>query len=106
MPIAQHLIDGLTAIEGVKLQGISDARLLSHRVPTVSFTHGRVRNSVLAKACAGQGINVWSGHNYAYELVRHLGLDEEDGVLRIGLAHYNTIEEVDRILVLLKALLA
>jgi selenocysteine lyase/cysteine desulfurase len=35
-----------------------------------------------------------------------LGLDEEDGVLRIGLAHYNTIEEVDRILELLKALLA
>jgi cysteine desulfurase family protein (TIGR01976 family) len=106
MPIAQHLIDGLAAIDGVQLQGISDARLLSHRVPTVSFTHTRVRNSVLAEACAGQGINVWSGHNYAYEVVRHLGLDEEDGVLRIGLAHYNTIEEVDRILELLKALLA
>jgi selenocysteine lyase/cysteine desulfurase len=49
---------------------------------------------------------VWSGHNYAYELVRHLGLDERDGVLRIGLAHYNTVGEVDRILGSLNALLA
>jgi selenocysteine lyase/cysteine desulfurase len=106
MSIAQRLIDGLTHIEGVQLQGISDARSLSQRVPTVSFTHSRRRNSVLAKELAAQGINVWSGHNYAYELVRHLGLDEQDGVLRIGLAHYNTVDEVDRILGSLKALLA
>ena len=37
---------------------------------------------------------MWSGHNYAYEVVRHLGIDEREGVLRIGLAHYNTEEEV------------
>lgn len=106
MPMAQHLIDGLKNIEGVQIQGISDARRLSLRVPTVSFTHPRQRNSVLAKALAERGINVWSGHNYAYEVVRHLGLDDEDGVLRIGLAHYNTIEEVDRITESLNALLA
>jgi cysteine desulfurase family protein (TIGR01976 family) len=106
MPIAQHLIDELAKIEGVQLQGISDARQLSHRVPTVSFTHPRKRNALLAKACAAQGINVWSGHNYAYELVHHLGLDEQDGVLRIGLTHYNTVGEVDRIIGLLKELLA
>jgi cysteine desulfurase family protein (TIGR01976 family) len=106
MPLAQRLIDGLKNIEGVNIQGISDARLLPGRVPTVSFTHGRRRNSMLAKELAAQGINVWSGHNYAYELVRHLCLDEQEGVLRIGLAHYNTVEEVDRILASLKALLA
>jgi cysteine desulfurase family protein (TIGR01976 family) len=106
MPIAQRLIDGLKTIEAVQLQGISDERQLSHRVPTVSFTHPGQRNSSLAKALAEQGINVWSGHNYAYEVVRHLGLDEQDGVLRIGLAHYNTAEEVDRIIGSLRALLA
>jgi cysteine desulfurase family protein (TIGR01976 family) len=106
MPLAQRLIDGLKSIEGVKIQGICDAPLLSGRVPTVSFTHDRRRNSALAKELAAQGINVWSGHNYAYELVRHLRLDEQEGVLRIGLAHYNTVEEVDRILASLKALLA
>jgi cysteine desulfurase family protein (TIGR01976 family) len=106
MPLAQRLIDGLKGIAGVQLQGVSDARLLSQRVPTVSFTHARQRNSIVAKQLATQGINVWSGHNYALELVRHLGLDEQEGVLRIGLAHYNTVEEVDRILGSLKALLA
>ena len=106
MPLALRLIDGLKSIEGVTLQGISDARLLCARVPTVSFTHSRQRHSVLAKQLAAQGINVWSGHNYAYELVRHLGLDEQEGVLRIGLAHYNTVEEVDQIIGSLKALLA
>jgi selenocysteine lyase/cysteine desulfurase len=106
MPIAQRLIDGLAKIAGVQLQGISAARLLSLRVPTVSITHTRQRTSVLAKALAAQGINVWSGHNYALEVVRHLGLDEQDGVLRIGLAHYNTVDEIDRIIESLKALLA
>lgn len=105
MSIAQRLIDGLRAIAGVQIQGISDRRLQSQRVPTVSFTHPRRRNSILAKELAAQGINVWSGHNYAYELVRHLGLDEQDGVLRIGLAHYNTVDEVDQIIASLKALL-
>jgi len=106
MPIAQRLIDGLASIEGVQLQGISDSRLLSHRVPTVSFTHTRHRSSALAKALAAHGINVWSGHNYALEVVRHLGLDEHEGVLRIGLAHYNTLEEIDAVIGSLKALLA
>jgi cysteine desulfurase family protein (TIGR01976 family) len=106
MPIAQRLIDELASIEGVRLQGISDARMLSHRVPTVSFTHASQRSSNLAKALAAQGINVWSGHNYALEVVRYLGLDEAEGVLRIGLAHYNTLEEIDTIVGSLKALLA
>jgi selenocysteine lyase/cysteine desulfurase len=61
---------------------------------------------MLAKALATKGINVWSGHNYALEVVRHLGLDEQEGVLRIGLAHYNTVKEVDVIIGLLEALLA
>jgi len=106
MPIAQRLIDGLMKIEGVQIQGISDSRMLAHRVPTVSFTHTRQRSSNLAKALAAQGMNVWSGHNYALEVVRHLGLNEQEGVLRIGLAHYNTVDEVDSIIESLQALLA
>ena len=105
MPIAQHLIDELAGIRGVQVQGISDPKRLSDRVPTVSITHPRHRSTLLAKALAEQAINVWSGHNYAYELVRQLGLDEREGVLRIGLAHYNTVAEIDRIVGSLKALL-
>jgi selenocysteine lyase/cysteine desulfurase len=47
-------------------------------------THPDFCNSVLARALGEQGINVWSGHNYAYEVARYLGLDESEGVLRIG----------------------
>jgi cysteine desulfurase family protein (TIGR01976 family) len=106
MGLAQQLIDGLLQIPGVKVQGITDARQRDRRVPTVSITHPAHRNSALARALAAQGINVWSGHNYALEVARRLELDEKEGVLRIGLAHYNTAGEVERILAALRALLA
>lgn len=105
MPLAQHLIDELSRLPGVHIHGITSASRLGERVPTVSLSHSSQRNAVLAKALAAEGINVWSGHNYAYEFARYLGLDEEDGVLRIGLAHYNTAAEVERLLGSLRKLL-
>ncbi len=105
MPLAQHLIDELVRIPGLQVQGITEASRQSERVPTVSITHPRHANTALARALANQGINVWSGHNYALEVARALKLDEREGVLRIGLAHYNTINEVERILNALRALL-
>lgn len=106
MPLAQGLIDELRKIPGVQVQGITSAERLAERVPTVSITHPRHRASCVARALAAEGINVWSGHNYAYELVRALGLDEHEGVLRIGLAHYNTAAEVERLVRRLRKLLA
>jgi selenocysteine lyase/cysteine desulfurase len=50
----------------------------------------------LDRALAAQGIYVWSGHSYAVDVVERLGLAKAGGVLRIGAAHYNTIEEIDR----------
>jgi selenocysteine lyase/cysteine desulfurase len=84
---------------------MTKADRLQERVLTVSITHPRHRPSSLAQALAAQGINVWSGHNYAHELARYLGLDEQEGVLRIGLAHYNTAAESDRIVHSLQRLL-
>jgi len=105
MPLAQHLIDELVRIPGVQLHGISAAAHMHERVPTISITHAEHRNVDLARALAGRGINVWSGHNYALELARFLQLDEADGVLRIGLAHYNTAGEVERLIGALRELL-
>jgi cysteine desulfurase family protein (TIGR01976 family) len=105
MPLAQHLIDELLRIPGLRVHGITDAARQAERVPTVSVTHPRHANTALARALADQGINVWSGHNYAMEVARALGLDEREGVLRIGLAHYNTLGEVERIIGALRALL-
>jgi selenocysteine lyase/cysteine desulfurase len=91
-------IDGLRKISGVQIQGITNSNRLHERVPTVSLTHPRSSMKTLARRLGKKNIAVWSGHNYALEVVRQLGIDEADGVLRIGLAHYNTAAEIDRIL--------
>lgn len=101
-----RLIEGLAGIAGNRIHGIANSNRIAERVPTVSFTNARVAPPEIAAALAEQGIYVWSGHNYAYEVVRFLGLDEESGVLRIGLAHYNTLEEVERTLQSLDSLLS
>ena len=98
LPLMAALIDGLRALPGVSIFGIVDPARFSDRVPTVSFTHVHHRSRDIAAALAKRHFCVWSGHNYAYEAARLLGLDETDGVLRIGLAHYNTATEVTSVL--------
>ena len=96
--LVMRLIDGIRAIPGTTVHGIVNPNRVGERVPTVSVTHDRVSPPEAAERLARDGICVWSGHNYALEVVRHLGIDEQTGVVRIGLAHYNTEEEVDRTL--------
>jgi cysteine desulfurase family protein (TIGR01976 family) len=93
--ITAKLIDGIVGLGGTTVHGITNPNRIAERVPTVSFTHPARTPKEIAKLLGDQGICVWSGHNYAYEVVRQLGLDEEQGVVRIGLAHYNTEAEVD-----------
>ena len=106
MPLAQRLINELLQIPQLQIHGITSAARLGERVPTISVTHPGHRNADLARALGDQDINVWSGHNYALELARTLQLDESDGVLRIGLAHYNTAAEVERLIGALRVLLS
>ncbi|SAL68264.1 cysteine desulfurase, SufS family [Caballeronia udeis] len=106
IPLVEQLIEGLLEIPGLHVHGITDSKRLHERVPTVSITHDRHSNTSLARALAEQGINVWCGNLYALEAVRTLGLSEKDSVLRIGLAHYNTLQEVERVLKALKSLTA
>jgi selenocysteine lyase/cysteine desulfurase len=96
--LAQYLIDGLASLPAVRVQGITNPNRMMDRVPTVSLTHDRVTPPAMARALADDGVFVWSGHNYALEVVRHLGIDENLGVLRIGIVHYNTREDIDRTL--------
>ncbi|MDE0459547.1 MAG: cysteine desulfurase-like protein [Chromatiales bacterium] len=103
--LVTRLIDGVRAIPGTTIHGITNPNRVGERVPTVSMTHERVSSPLVAERLACDGICVWSGHNYALEVVRHLGIDEATGVVRIGLAHYNTEEEVDATLGALEAAL-
>ena len=97
-PLTLRLIEGILAIPGTTIHGITNPNRIAHRVPTVSFTHSSIPTHVFAQALADQEIFAWSGHNYAYEPARQLGLDEETGVVRLAIAHYNTAEEIERTL--------
>lgn len=99
------LIHGILDLPGTTIHGLVEDARISDRVPTVSFTHSRLAPADIAQALAERGIFAWSGHNYAYEVVRHLDLDEQQGVVRLGLAHYNTEAEIDRTLAALEAIL-
>lgn len=98
IPLTRQLIDGLGALPGVTVHGITNSNALNKRVPTVSFTASGHQPRDIATALGNQGIYVWDGHNYAVEPINHLGLMDGGGVVRVGLAHYNTAEEIDRTL--------
>ncbi len=95
--LTRQLLDGLADIAGVKVWGITEPEQLSSRFPTVSITHDSRRPQQLAEKLAADGIFVWHGNYYALPLTERLGV-EPDGMVRIGLVHYNTSAEVDRLL--------
>ncbi len=94
-PLTRRLIDGLMALGGIEIFGITNSNQLDQRVPTISFRHRNIKPRVISEALAAKGIFVWDGHNYAFEVVRYLDIPEDEGVVRIGIAHYNTAAEVD-----------
>jgi cysteine desulfurase family protein (TIGR01976 family) len=96
--LASHLVSGLQAIDGVTVQGITSPDAMDRRVPTVSFTHDAVAPDVIAGSLAQENIFVWSGHNYAVEVARTLGIYESGGALRVGPVHYNSDAEIDEFL--------
>ena len=95
--LGARLIEGLSSIDGVTVQGITRPDAFDRRVPTVAFTHDRVASATIAEKLAEQNIFVWSGHNYAVEVARALGIYESGGAVRIGPVHYNTLAEIDEI---------
>jgi cysteine desulfurase family protein (TIGR01976 family) len=106
MGLTRRLIDGLAQVKGLTVRGVTSANAMHRRVPTVSFTLDGHHPDVLAQGFADANIFVWSGHNYAIEPVNRMGLMDKGGVLRVGLAHYNTATEVDQLLARLDRLAA
>ncbi|MGI9247536.1 MAG: cysteine desulfurase-like protein, partial [Woeseiaceae bacterium] len=104
--LAERLIDGLTQLDGVTLQGISAADAMQRRVPTVAFTHDLIAPAAIAESLAQQNIFVWHGHNYAIEVAKTLGIYETGGAVRIGPVHYNSHAEIDELLNVLASVVA
>ena len=95
--LGQRLLDGLPG--GWRLHGVPS---MEGRVPTFALTHGAVRPQEACERLGERGFATWSGNYYAVEIMRRLGLP--DGALRIGIVHYNTEQEVDRLLEALAAI--
>jgi cysteine desulfurase family protein (TIGR01976 family) len=94
--LSGRMIAGLGEIEGLRIWGITDPTRFDERVPTLSITHEHHRPADIAKRLGEEGIFVWHGNYYAVPLSEALGLEPE-GTVRIGLLHYNTASEVDRL---------
>jgi cysteine desulfurase family protein (TIGR01976 family) len=96
--LAQELLPGLLKISGVTIYGITAPERFGWRTPTVGMLLAGYTPYDLAKALGERGIFTWNGNFYALNLTKRLGVESRGGLLRIGLAHYNTLEEVHRLL--------
>ena len=102
--LATLLISGLLAIPRLTFYGITDPAKFDQRTPTVAIRMEGYTPRELAERLGERGIFTWDGNYYAINLAERLGVQQSGGMLRIGLAHYNTAEEVDRLLAELRAL--
>jgi selenocysteine lyase/cysteine desulfurase len=103
LPLQQRIIQALKARRDIRLIGPSSTG--PDRVPTISFVHDRLASSEVARRLHEHNIACRNGHMYAYRLCEALGLDLADGVVRLSLVHYNAMDEVDRLLDALDAVL-
>jgi cysteine desulfurase family protein (TIGR01976 family) len=100
--IIWRLIEGLKAIPGARVYGITDQQRSAERCSTLSLRIGNHHPTAIATSLGERGIFTWDGNYYALNLSERLGVESEGGMLRIGLVHYNTAEEVDRLLAALR----
>jgi cysteine desulfurase family protein (TIGR01976 family) len=91
--LGERFLAGLP--DGVTLHGLPT---MEGRVPTFCFSVPESTAQSVAEHLAERDVAVWWGNYYALETMRHLGLDEDDGAVRAGIVHYNTADEVDRLL--------
>ncbi len=95
--LSRRLLAGLGELESIRVWGVTDIDRIEERVATFSFQHARLAPDQVSAHLAERGIFTWHGNFYAVPATEALGLEPE-GVVRVGLLHYNTLEEVDRFL--------
>jgi cysteine desulfurase family protein (TIGR01976 family) len=98
MELARQLLAGLDDRPRFQVWGVTDLAQLDQRVPTISITSPHHSASAIAEHLARRHIFTWNGNLYALPLTERLGLEERGGFVRLGLVHYNTRDEVERLL--------
>ncbi len=96
--LIERLLNGLQVINGVRVYGITDRYDWEKRVATISIRKEGTTPLELATALGEQNIFAWDGNFYAQALSERLGVEPSGGLLRLGMVHYNTLDEVDRCL--------
>lgn len=102
LPLQRHLLQGLRELRSYRVLGPASAG--PSRVPTVSFVHARRSSREIVAALHAAHVAVRHGHMYAHRLCAALGIDLADGVVRVSAVHYNTTDEIDRVLAVLRRL--
>jgi selenocysteine lyase/cysteine desulfurase len=94
--MAERLLAYLRGKRSVRIVGMDSANA-GGRVPTVSFTVAGTMSESIVRYMDGVGIGIRFGDFYARRLIETLGLQAQGGVVRVSIAHYNTLEEIDRL---------
>lgn len=98
MSLSERFLRGATQVKGLRVFGVTDVERLAERTPTFAVSLDGMSAEAVAQKLGEQGIFVWHGHYYAVAVMERLGLLENGGLVRIGFVHYNTPDEVDRVL--------
>jgi cysteine desulfurase family protein (TIGR01976 family) len=96
--LLERLLNGLQIINGVRVYGITNRANWKRRMATVSLRKEGTTPQQLAEALAAENIFAWDGNFYALGLSEALGVEASGGLLRLGLVHYNTLDEIDQCL--------
>lgn len=102
--LSERLVSGLLQIPGLTFYGLREPERFTARTPTVSFRLEGYTPRAITEALAARGIFAWDGNYYALSLSERLGVEPHGGMVRIGLAHYHTVEEVEYLLAQLEQL--
>jgi cysteine desulfurase family protein (TIGR01976 family) len=94
--LSARFLEGLPG--GMRLFGVADPGRVHERTPTFALRLGDRHPRQVAEELARRGVFVWDGNYYALELMERLGLEPTGGALRVGFCHYNTQDEVARVL--------
>jgi len=96
--LLMRLLDGLEKLPTFRIFGITDRARFGERCATISFRIGEHNPTEIATFLGERGIFTWDGNFYALNLSERLGVEQKGGVLRVGIVHYNTADEIDRLL--------
>lgn len=95
--LSRRFLEGVSELNGVAVYGLTGPDETRERTPTFALSFSNLAPRRVATELGARGIYVWDGNYYALALMEALGLEASGGAVRVGFCHYNTIEEVERV---------